>query len=119
MAPMELLNGANGTSIGAYGDSVSCADCRWRSQSPLAPMATIIGENGDRHLALIGHGTILMAPLYPLDRDGDMILSSQSPFTVSGFIGNTLAPIDLMAQLTPMATMMIHRRHRRHRRHWR
>ena len=36
------------------------------------------------------------------------ILSLQSPFRVSGSFGDPMAPIDSVAQLTPMATMAIH-----------
>ena len=39
------------------------------------------------------------------------ILSSQSPFRVSGSFGDPMAPIDLLAPLTTMATMAIHLRH--------
>ena len=46
-----------------------------------------------------------MAPPDPLDGD---ILSSQSPFRVSGSFGDPMAPIDPVAPLTTMATMAIH-----------
>ena len=79
---------------------------QWRSQSPLAPMATSIGANGDRH----------WRPLAPFKWrhliHSMAILSSQSPFRVSGSFGDPMAPID------PMATMAIHLRQWHQLRQW-
>ena len=80
LATMATINGDNGCSIVANGDSVSGAngdyDRHWR---PLAPFKW-------RHLI---HS---MA-----------ILRSQSPFRVSGSFGDSMAPIDPVAPLTTMA----------------
>ena len=110
---LSLVNGAF-SAIGANGDNewrqwmLHCRQWRfgewrqWRSQSPLAPMATSIGANGDRH----------WRPLAPFKWrhliHSMAILSLQSPFRVSGSFGDSMAPIDPVAQLTPMATMAIH-----------
>ena len=87
LATMATINGDNGCSIVANGDSVSGANGdhnrHWR---PLAPFKW-------RHLI---HS---MA-----------ILSSQSPFRVSGSFGDPMAPIDPVAPLTTMASMAIHLR---------
>ena len=85
LAPLAPINGANGCSIVANGDSVSGAngDRYWR---PLAPFKW-------RHLI-----------------QSMVILRSQSPFRVSGSFGDPMAPIDPMASLTTMATMVIHLR---------
>ena len=90
LAPMATMSGAHGYSIGANSDLVSGANgdhnrhwCQW--QHPLAPMATI-GPFKWRHLIHT------MA-----------ILSSQSPFRVSGSFGNPMVSIDPVATLTTMA----------------
>ena len=96
LAPLATINGANGCSIVANGDSVSGANGdhnrHWR---PLAPFKW-------RHLI---HS---MA-----------ILRSQSPFRVSGSFGDPMAPIDSVAPLTTMATMAIHLRQWHQLRQWR
>ena len=67
-------------------------------------MATSIGANGDRN----------WRPLAPFKWrhliHSMAILSSQSPFRVSGSFGDPMAPIDPVAPLTTMATMAIHLR---------
>ena len=99
---LSLVNG----SFGANGDNKwrqwirHCRQWRfgewrqWRSQSPLAPMATSIGANGDRH----------WRPLAPFKWrhliHSMAIFSSQSPFRVSGSFGDPVAPIDPVAPLT-------------------
>ena len=104
----SLVNEAFGA-IGANGDNkwrqwmLHCRQwrfsqwCQWRSQSPLAPMATSIGDNGDRH----------WRPLAPFKWrhliHSMAILNSQSPFRVSGSFGDPMAPIDPVAPLTTMA----------------
>ena len=105
---LSLVNGSFGA-IGANGDNkwrqwmLHCRQWRfgewrqWRSQSPLAPMATSIGANGDRH----------WRPLAPFKWrhliHSMAILRSQSPFRVSGSFGDPMAPIDPVAPLTTMA----------------
>ena len=85
MATMATINGDNGCSIVANGYSVS-------------------GANGDRH----------WRPLVPFKWHhlihSMAILSSQTPFKVSGSFGDPMAPIDPVAPLTAMATKEIHLR---------
>ena len=114
---LNLVNG----SFGANGDNewrqwmLHCRQWRfgewrqWRSQSPLAPMATSIGANGDRH----------WRPLAPFKWrhliHSMAILRSQSPFRVSGSFGDPMAPIDPVA---PLTTMVIHLRQWHQLRQW-
>ena len=100
----SLVNGSFGAIV-ANGDNkwrqwmLHCRQWRfdqwrqWRSQSSLAPMATSIGDNGDRH----------WRPLAPLKWrhliHSMAILSSQSPFRVSGSFGDPMASIDPVAPL--------------------
>ena len=83
LAPLATINGANGCSIVANGDSVSGANGNhnhhWR---PLAPFKW-------RHLI-----------------QSMAILRSQSPFRVSGSFGDPMAPIDQVAPLTTMAIVI-------------
>ena len=84
LATMATINGDNGCPIVANGDSVSGANGdhnrHWRQwRLPLAPFKW-------RHLI---HSMV--------------ILSSQSPFRVSGSFGDPMAPINPVAPLTKMA----------------
>ena len=104
LATMATINGDNGCSIVANGDSVSGANGDHNRHWRQCTMATSIGANGDRH----------WRPLAPFKWrhliHSMAILSSQSPFRVSGSFGDPMAPIDPVAPLTTMATMAIHLR---------
>ena len=119
LAPMATINGANGCSIVANGDSVSDANgdhnrhCR-HGCSIVANGDSVSDANGDhnRHCR----------PLAPFKWrhliHSMAILRSQSPFRVSGSFGDPLTPIDPLAPLTTMVTVAIHLRQWHQLRQW-
>ena len=103
--PPALKIRTYGKSVIKFGEWIIWRQWRqWRQwvapmDAPLATMATSIGANGDRH----------WLPLAPIKWrhliHSVAILSSQSPFRVSGSFGDPMAPIDPVAPLTTMATI--------------